>query len=301
MNINQLRQFSCVAKHKSMTGAAKELFLSQQALSKTMQLLQKEMGGELFVRGSRTLQLTDLGEKLLTIVDSLLPRYDSCMEMIDRLAEQNRNKLTVAFENVFYQYAIPGELLGETGMTFSIADGVENCKEAVLSGEADMGLCSRVENMEGLDFIPLLSEPLTFLMNRSNPLASLPYLTLANLRDVPQNLPSSPSVIVSNYIDACIEEGFYPNFVMESRDYGILLRSLAASDRVLLCASFAFNRDTDENLVLLPLHHPGLVTDVGFIVRQGNANPKVQSFAAAVKEHYSQKKVALFGATGRFG
>ena len=286
MNINQLRQFSAIARHKSMTRAARELFMSQQALSKTVQLLQKEMGGELFIRGSRGLQLTDLGSKLLTIVDSLLPRYDSCMEMINRLAEQNRNKLTLSFENVFYQYAIPTELLEEQGITLSIADGVENCMEAVRSGRSDLGLCSRVENMEGLEFVPVLREPLHFLMSRENPLASRPYLTLSELRDVPQNLPSSPSFVVSRYIDACIEEGFYPNFVMESRDYGILIRSLRGSDRVLLCGSFAFSGSMDESLILLPLRHPLLLTELGFILRQGCADQRVLSFVEQVKRRY---------------
>ncbi|GEM_PF-2101381 len=288
MNINQLRQFSCVAGHKSMTKASKELFVSQQALSKTIQLMQKEMGGELFTRGSRGLELTDLGAKLLTISESLLPRYDSCMEMIERLAEQNRNKLTLSFENVFYQYAIPAELLDEKGIALSIADGVESCMEAVRSGHADLGLCSRVERMEGLEFLPVLREPLSFLMNRNHPLARRPYLLLSDLRDVPQNLPSAPSVIVSRYIDACIEEGFYPNFVMESRDYGILLRSLRNSDHVLLCGSFAFNPKLDEDLVLLPLRNPALHTDVGFVIRQGNANPRALRFAGAVREHYGE-------------
>lgn len=289
MNINQLRQFSAIARHKSMTRAARELFVSQQALSKTVQLLQKEMGGELFIRGSRGLQLTDLGAKLLTIVDSLLPRYDSCMEMISRLAEQNRNKLTLSFENVFYQYAIPPELLDERGMTLSIADGVESCMEAVRSGRSDMGFCSRVENMEGLEFIPVLQEPLQFLMSRDNPLASKPYLTLSELRDVPQNLPGSPSVVVNRYIDACIEEGFFPNFVMESGDYGILVRSLRGSDRVLLCGSFAFSGDMDESLVLIPLRHPGLITDVGFILREGNGDPRALRFAEQVKKRYQSE------------
>ena len=286
MNINQFRQFSCIARNKSMTKAARELFVSQQALSKTVQLLQKEMGGELFIRGGRELQLTDLGAKLLTIVDSLLSRYDSCMEMIARLAEQNRDKLSLTFENVFYQYAIPAELLDERGTAFTISDGVESCMEAVRRGQADLGLCSRVENMEGLRFIPVLQEPLHFLMSRSNPLSARTFLTLSDLRDVPQNLPSAPSVIVSRYINACIETGFYPNFVMESRDYGILLRSLRNSDHVLLCGSFAFSGEADEELVLLPLDCPALNTDVGFIMREDNASPRALAFVDAVKERY---------------
>lgn len=286
MTINQLRQFSCVAKHKSMTKAAKVLFMSQQALSKTMQLLKNEMGGDLFTRSSQGLQLTDMGAKLLTIADSLLPRYDSCMDMIARLAEENRNKLTISFENVFYEYAIPPNLPQEKGFNFCVSDGVENCMNAVLSGSADVGLCSQVEDMQGLDFIPLLHEPLHFLMSRENPLASRPYLTLNDLRNVPQNLPSSPSVIVSRYIDACIEEGFYPNFVMESRDYGILLRTLNNSDRVLLCASFAFHSEMDEELVLLPLQNKALETQIGFIVRSGGVGSRVQSFMDNVQAHY---------------
>ncbi len=284
MNINQLKQFSCAAKNKSMTAAARELFMSQQALSKTMQLLQKEMGGELFIRGSRGLQLTELGSKLLTIADSLLPRYDSCMEMIARLSEQTRNRLTVSCEHSYTQYVIPAALLGESGLVFHNAEGIDNCREEVLTGRSELGLCARTEDTQGLEYIPLISEPLMFLMNRRNPLAARGALTLSELRDVPQNLPGSRSVTISSFIDACIEEGFYPDFVLESRDHALLLRSLESTERIMLCPGFAFNPEANPSLVLLPLAHETLRTEVGFLVRKGGVSPRVQSLIERVQQ-----------------
>ena len=285
MNINQLRQFSCVARHKSMTKAAGELFISQQALSKTIQLMQKEMGGELFVRSSRGLQLTELGGKLLTIADSLLPRYDSCMEMIARLSERKGSTLTICCEQDYFQYAIPPALLREGGLVFRSA---EACAEELLSGSADLGLCTRGEEMEGLEYIPLVSEPLQFLMSRRHPLAEKSYLTLEDLREVPQNLPGTRSPLISRYIQACMEQGFYPRFTLESRDYSALLRSLEGSERVQLCAGFVYSEELREKLALLPLRHETLRMDLGFLVRKGSSNPRARQFIRAVQDAYTK-------------
>lgn len=184
MNINQLRQFAAVARYKSMTRAAQELYMTQQALSKTLKLMQNEMGGELFVSRGQGLQLTDLGSKLLAIAESLLPRYDSCMEMITQLIEQNKNRVSVCFENGFGKYAIPAELmLDGTVSTQMAADGA-GCIREVEEGRAEVGVCSPPEALrDGMRYFPLVREPLMLLMRREHPLAGEKSLRVGQLRD----------------------------------------------------------------------------------------------------------------------
>ena len=67
VNIRQLKQFVCVARHRSMTKAAAELFMTQQSLSKAIGLLEEEVETDLFVQPSSGLELTSFGSKLLSI------------------------------------------------------------------------------------------------------------------------------------------------------------------------------------------------------------------------------------------
>ena len=50
MNINQIKQVLTVAEERNFTNAAKKLFISQPSLSKSIKLLEEELGIELFER-----------------------------------------------------------------------------------------------------------------------------------------------------------------------------------------------------------------------------------------------------------
>lgn len=62
--IRELRYFLAVAKEQNISKAAEYLFISQPSLSKQMQNLEKEIGRQLFVRGSRKIELTEAGRLL---------------------------------------------------------------------------------------------------------------------------------------------------------------------------------------------------------------------------------------------
>ena len=290
MNINQMRQFAAVAKYSSMTRAAQELYVTQQALSKSIKLLQNEMGGELFVNRGQGLQLTDLGSKLLAIVDSLLPRYDSCMNMISLLIEQNKNRISIAYEHGFMQYAVPAELMMNSAISIHIAEDAFSCMQEVTEGRADLGICAPQEALDAeLQYIPLVREPMMFLMRQQHPLSGKEKLTIEDLRDRPQIMPSLRSTLISRYINECIDEGFYPNFVMESRDFGIMLRALLNEDLMLPCPSYAVEKSMSD-LSLLPLEREGLVCETGVILRRDNRAPRVWEFIGEMKRIYEERE-----------
>ncbi|HCV37290.1 MAG TPA: LysR family transcriptional regulator, partial [Pseudomonas sp.] len=67
----QLKAFHAVAVHGSFTRAAQKLFLTQPAVSDQVRKLEERFGVLLFHRNKRSVQLTDLGERLLGISQRL--------------------------------------------------------------------------------------------------------------------------------------------------------------------------------------------------------------------------------------
>ena len=63
--LRELRVFVAVAQHLSFTRAAEQLHLTQQAVSKTIRELERELGVELLERTSREVRLTAAGRALL--------------------------------------------------------------------------------------------------------------------------------------------------------------------------------------------------------------------------------------------
>jgi DNA-binding transcriptional LysR family regulator len=65
-----------VAREKSFSAAAAECHVSQPSLSNAIAKLEQELGGQLFLRTTRRVELTPLGEKLLPLIDGVLQSTD---------------------------------------------------------------------------------------------------------------------------------------------------------------------------------------------------------------------------------
>jgi DNA-binding transcriptional LysR family regulator len=72
-NVNDLTAFIAVARERSFTKAAAQLGVSQSALSYTIRMLEARLGLRLLTRTTRSVSLTEAGERLL---HSIGPRFD---------------------------------------------------------------------------------------------------------------------------------------------------------------------------------------------------------------------------------
>ncbi len=81
-SLNFLNTFETVARHLSFTNAAKELYLTQAAVSHQIRSLEDQIGVELFHRVSRKIILTKEGEKLLPSVVSGLQGISDSLDSI---------------------------------------------------------------------------------------------------------------------------------------------------------------------------------------------------------------------------
>lgn len=68
LQLNWLRTFEAVGRHLSFSAAAIELNMSQSAVSQQIKLLEHKLGKPLFVRQTRSIQLTVAGRAYLAVV-----------------------------------------------------------------------------------------------------------------------------------------------------------------------------------------------------------------------------------------
>lgn len=65
MKIRKISYFIALCEEQSFTRAAKRCGIAQPSLTRAIQLLEEEVGGRLFERGSSSVRLTELGTLLL--------------------------------------------------------------------------------------------------------------------------------------------------------------------------------------------------------------------------------------------
>ncbi len=82
LGVGNLRAFEAVARHLNFRSAAEELALTQSAVSRQIQALEADLGGALFVRHTRSVELSPIGRNLLQVVSPWLERLDASVRNI---------------------------------------------------------------------------------------------------------------------------------------------------------------------------------------------------------------------------
>lgn len=86
LSVGHLRAFEAVARHLNFRIASEELALTQSAISRQIQGLEDEVGVSLFLRHTRSVELTGAGSQLLRAVMPSLENIDGAVRQIRRTA-----------------------------------------------------------------------------------------------------------------------------------------------------------------------------------------------------------------------
>ncbi|RVS44476.1 LysR family transcriptional regulator, partial [Citrobacter freundii] len=97
IDMKLLRAFVTLAIKGSYSNAAKELFLTQPALSKQIQTLEHLTGGELFLRGRHGASLTVFGQQIFSKANELLQSHIEFLNYAKEINTRNREKLFMGF------------------------------------------------------------------------------------------------------------------------------------------------------------------------------------------------------------
>lgn len=92
--VGPLRAFEAVARLASFRAAGDELHLTQPAISRQIRSLEDEIGAQLFLRGTRHVELTTAGATLLRVVAPTLDRLDACVRQIRQHSARQRVTVT---------------------------------------------------------------------------------------------------------------------------------------------------------------------------------------------------------------
>lgn len=180
-----LRAFLAVAEELHFTRAAARLYVAQQALSRDIRRLERELGAELFVRTTRQVTLTADGERLVPYARRALQAQDDLLAAFGQarplLVDLNSPGLGTP-RRVLYrarELAPEYELMAryESGLTGAAGEMVAGRLDASFGRFAGLDPALRA----GLDHQPVRYEPMAILLPQEHPLAALDAVPLAAL------------------------------------------------------------------------------------------------------------------------
>ncbi len=176
MTVHQLRIFLTVARYRSYTRAAEELYLSQPAVSIQIRELEQAIGTPLFERAGRNILLTDAGQALLPYAQRVHQILDDAKMVMEELQGLKRGRITLAAVSTAGAYVLP-PILGlfqkaHPGIAVSLeVTNRSTLRHRLLQNEVDLVLMGRPP--EGIPHVaePFLPEELVVIGAPSHPLA----------------------------------------------------------------------------------------------------------------------------------
>lgn len=184
MKIRQLRIFKTVCEEGSITKAAEKLFMTQPAISQTINDLERDLNIHLFDRNARKILLNETGKLFLVKSQKLLDLYDELVEN-SRFLEENAT-LRIGSSITIANFILPQSLLefeincNQTPIKVSI-DNAKNIENMVMNNVIDLGLIEGVIYHEELMKIPISSFKLAVVCAPSHHFATGDFVEIETL------------------------------------------------------------------------------------------------------------------------
>jgi LysR family transcriptional regulator of abg operon len=96
MNLRQLRAFVLIAEHRSIRAAARALFVTQPAATRSLRELEQSVGAELVRRSAKGVELTTYGEALYKRAILILQEARKAQEEIGQMRDGEGGTLNLA-------------------------------------------------------------------------------------------------------------------------------------------------------------------------------------------------------------
>lgn len=173
-----LRLFLHVARTLSFSETARGANLSQPALSRTIKLLEEELGVRLFDRDSRNVRLTDAGMTLVPAVERLIQDYDFAFVELDKTFRGARGRVVVGALPSVAAAILPGVIARfqaarphvEIVVRENVTGGLDQSLHDRL---VDFAISTRPATDADIDFVPLFEDECV-LVGRATDLDRLP-------------------------------------------------------------------------------------------------------------------------------
>ena len=190
ISLRQLRAFDEVARQGSFAPAARELCLTQSALSESIRQLEETVGMRLFDRTTRTVGLTSAGHTFLQDVRQALDTLEQGVQHLGDLAALRRGKVRIAAAPsvlaVLLLPALPQLRAQHPGVEVELTeDSAEGIAQRVHDGRVDFGVGAA--HPAGVELVtqPLVSDRMGLVARADEPLLHKPRLNAADLAQRP--------------------------------------------------------------------------------------------------------------------
>lgn len=273
MTLKQLKAFLVLARTLNYANAANELCLSQPALSLTIKTLEEELGGKLFKRNTRRVEITSEGRSLIPYAKKLLSNWQDMEKDVKQRFKLHRGTLNIASMPFATHAVLPAVMhrfsQQHPNISFSIHDVTnEKIIEKVQEGIFEIGICFEPKMSDQLIFKPLFNEDFLALIPKDHALAKQHRVTWQELCSYPFITLQQPSIIRHVIGQNCLMNNLTLDLKVECHQISSLSHFVAYGMGVSAIPRHFQNFIDKEHNVLIEIENDNLYLAVGVVYKK---------------------------------
>lgn len=285
-NLSQYKIFYEVAKAGNISRAAKELYISQPAISKAIGKLEDNLGIALFTRSSRGVQLTPEGEILFDHVKEAFEALNRGEQELKRIQEFDIGHLRLGVSNTLCKYVLLPYLRTFIDQYPHMKITIESQSTSptltrLEQQKIDLGLIAEPASRKDLAFIPVMDIQDIFVTTQS-------YLDHLYLREGKNADPFETGNIMlldetnmtRRHVDEYLASShIYPRQILEVTTMDLLIEFAKIGLGIGCVIKELVQKELDSGaLVEIPLDPPIPQRTIGFAYHPSNQTMALKTF-----------------------
>lgn len=220
-DVKLLKTFLTLTNEGSFTSAAKNLGLTQSAVSQQIRLLEREVGAELLIRSNKVVGLTPAGEILRQGAHHILESLEQAQSLIAEQSAQGGGRLRVGAPPTVCQRLMPQVLsafhrhLPATNIALIAAEEAA-VEERLARRDLEFAIALMPVRHKVLAVRELGRDELVLVVRSDDPLSGLERVAASHLRSRAMILPPSPNREYEVWSRFLLESGVFPKVAVET-------------------------------------------------------------------------------------
>lgn len=264
MEMQQIRYFLAACEHLNFTRAAEEENISQPALTRAIQKLEEELGGELFRRERSRTHLTALGTQIRPYLEAIAVQVKAASEVAKATRKLERARLDLGILSTVGSTRFPRFLKHfqeiQPGIELWIHESkLQNLTEQLMDGQLDMAILSSPGNLPTrIDYATLYEERFVVALPSGHSLSRQQEVTFADFMREPC-LDRLACEYRDKVMELCARNGRPANWIYRSDRDEWIQGMVMAGTGIAILPEHAI---TIPNLIFRPLVAPSLTRSI---------------------------------------
>jgi len=301
MEIRQLKAFLAIAEHKTFTAGARQVNITQAAISMQIRQLEDEVGLQLFTRTPRRVILTEAGECLMERARRILREHDSAVAEIAELAGAEHGRLRIGSASaMFATQQLPGILEKLKGRfpkaEITVSSGTsQTLVDKIQHGDIDIAFVSLPVETSSVQTDLLFSDEIVAIAHPKHALAKEKFISAATLAGEQLILGEQGGNTRRMIDDFFAAANVRPNVVMELNRQEAINQMVENNMGVGIAGAKNVAKEIREKrLICWLIEGAEIKWDLGLArLRGGYFSPIAKEFVRFCKESFKEREKEL--------